>query len=245
MLVNGDIDLLAGLALKENRIGLIGYPDLPMGNESLNLIKHNTDDSITAEHSTLNSRQLTAIDSHCFGIRIGNEGLLRLVNRGMNIIGTEAIKDLAYRYASELYQETFADMIGSSMPLIGTSIIIIASLIIFFLYVDSHRKKKEIAITTSAREELEEKNAKLAESQQALSNALIAAEHANNAKTAFLNNMSHDIRTPMNAIVGFTAMAAAHIDNKEQVQDYLAKPYDIPKMMETLQTILLNESKDK
>ena len=59
--------------------------------------------------------------------------------------------------------------------------------------------------------------------KEALSNALVAAEHANRAKTAFLNNMSHDIRTPMNAIVGFTALAASHIDNTEQVKDYLGK----------------------
>ena len=56
-----------------------------------------------------------------------------------------------------------------------------------------------------------------------LQDALAAAQHANRAKTAFLNNMSHDIRTPMNAIIGFTSLAAAHIDNPEQVQDYLAK----------------------
>ncbi len=59
--------------------------------------------------------------------------------------------------------------------------------------------------------------------RDALADALVAAEHANKAKTTFLNNMSHDIRTPMNAIVGFTALAASHIDNKEQVQDYLSK----------------------
>ena len=59
--------------------------------------------------------------------------------------------------------------------------------------------------------------------RDALADALVAAEHANRAKTAFLNNMSHDIRTPMNAIVGFTALAASHIDNKEQVKDYLSK----------------------
>ena len=52
---------------------------------------------------------------------------------------------------------------------------------------------------------------------------MVVAEHANRAKTVFLNNMSHDIRTPMNAIVGFTALAASHIDHKEQVQDYLSK----------------------
>lgn len=56
-----------------------------------------------------------------------------------------------------------------------------------------------------------------------LEDALKAAQHANKAKTTFLNNMSHDIRTPMNAIIGFTSLAAAHIDNKEQVKDYLAK----------------------
>ncbi len=56
-----------------------------------------------------------------------------------------------------------------------------------------------------------------------LQDALAAAQHANRAKTTFLNNMSHDIRTPMNAIIGFTSLAAAHIDNIEQIQDYLAK----------------------
>ncbi len=56
-----------------------------------------------------------------------------------------------------------------------------------------------------------------------LQDALAAAQHANRAKTTFLNNMSHDIRTPMNAIIGFTSLAAAHIDNTEQVRDYLTK----------------------
>ena len=56
-----------------------------------------------------------------------------------------------------------------------------------------------------------------------LMDALAAAEHANRAKTAFLNNMSHDIRTPMNAIIGFTALAATHLDNPETTKDYLNK----------------------
>ena len=59
--------------------------------------------------------------------------------------------------------------------------------------------------------------------RDALADALVTAEHANKAKTTFLNNMSHDIRTPMNAIVGFTALATTHIDNKELVKDYLGK----------------------
>ena len=59
--------------------------------------------------------------------------------------------------------------------------------------------------------------------QEALQEALVAAQHANRAKTTFLNNMSHDIRTPMNAIIGFTSLAAAHVDKPEQVLSYLTK----------------------
>ena len=58
---------------------------------------------------------------------------------------------------------------------------------------------------------------------QALSEAVRAAETANKAKSTFLSNMSHDIRTPMNAIIGFTTLAVSNIDNKEKVRDYLGK----------------------
>lgn len=56
-----------------------------------------------------------------------------------------------------------------------------------------------------------------------LAEALGEAQYANNAKTTFLNSMSHDIRTPMNAIIGFTSLAMSHIDNRELVQNYLEK----------------------
>ena len=58
---------------------------------------------------------------------------------------------------------------------------------------------------------------------QALSDAVSAAETANRAKSTFLSNMSHDIRTPMNAIIGFTTLAISNIDDKNRVKDYLAK----------------------
>ena len=61
------------------------------------------------------------------------------------------------------------------------------------------------------------------EQTQALQDALLEAQHANNAKTTFLSNMSHDIRTPMNAIIGFTTIAVSHIDNRDQVKDCLQK----------------------
>ena len=61
------------------------------------------------------------------------------------------------------------------------------------------------------------------ERQKVLQDALAAAQHANRAKTTFLNNMSHDIRTPMNAIIGYTSLAASNMDNPAQIQNYLTK----------------------
>ena len=58
---------------------------------------------------------------------------------------------------------------------------------------------------------------------QALSEAVRAAEAANRAKSTFLSNMSHDIRTPMNAIIGFTTLAVSNIDDQKRVRDYLGK----------------------
>ncbi len=84
-----------------------------------------------------------------------------------------------------------------------------------------------LAVRTRNQRRLEEKvrqaTGELAEKAQELTQALQAADAANRAKTAFLNNMSHDIRTPMNAIIGYTALTTTHLDNKERAQDYLSK----------------------
>ena len=75
---------------------------------------------------------------------------------------------------------------------------------------------------------------KFDEQRKQLEEARIAAEMANKAKTAFLFNMSHDIRTPMNAISGFTNMAIWHIDEKEKVKDYLGKVQQAEKILLSL-----------
>ncbi|MDO4178383.1 MAG: response regulator [Phascolarctobacterium sp.] len=70
---------------------------------------------------------------------------------------------------------------------------------------------------------IDEQELARARTQKQLEIAYAAAEQANRAKTTFLNNMSHDIRTPMNAIIGFTSLAAAHINNPDQMKEYLSK----------------------
>ena len=77
----------------------------------------------------------------------------------------------------------------------------------------------------------------------ALQAAFDAAEAANRAKTNFLSNMSHDIRTPMNGIIGMTAIAAAHIDDRERVQDSLQKITQASKHLLSLINEVLDMSK--
>lgn len=88
----------------------------------------------------------------------------------------------------------------SNILLLGSGITFLALFCIFVLYYRNTRKQLE-----------------------ALENARLDAIHANKAKSEFLSNMSHDIRTPMNAIVGMTAIATANIGNTQQVQNCLRK----------------------
>lgn len=72
-------------------------------------------------------------------------------------------------------------------------------------------------------EQLEETNAMLAQSKETAEEAFRIAEEANRAKSSFLSNMSHDIRTPMNAIVGFATLLARDVNNPERVMEYTKK----------------------
>ena len=140
-----------------------------------------------------------------------------VIKDASDIVGSDYIQNLAYRYAEQLYTVTILDFVREHMALFGSFTLAVALVIIYLLDRDRRRTKKQIEEEERSRKELEAKNRELEEHREALAEALAAAEQANRAKTTFLNNMSHDIRTPMNAIVGFTALAASHIDNKEQV----------------------------
>ena len=104
---------------------------------------------------------------------------------------------------SEAFSSVFAIQ-KIALVLVG---LLLVALLVYYLYIN--RQTKLIVSNAVERAVLEEK--------------LKKAEAAEKAKTTFLSNMSHDIRTPMNAIIGFTTLAETNIDNKPRVQEYLAK----------------------
>lgn len=94
---------------------------------------------------------------------------------------------------------------------------VVSFVLSFMLLSDDQVEKLELDAKIAEQNDLLEKQ------QVMLQKALSMAQSSDRAKTTFLSNMSHDIRTPMNAIVGFTGLAMAHIDEKEVVLDYLRK----------------------
>ena len=84
-------------------------------------------------------------------------------------------------------------------------------------------EKRNNEIQTQAMKEMEESNKKLKKAKDITTEALQTAENANKAKTDFLSNMSHDIRTPMNAIIGMTSLIRHDAGNKDKVTEYADK----------------------
>ncbi|MBR4455326.1 MAG: response regulator [Solobacterium sp.] len=176
-----------------------------------------------SRYRNLSFRQTSGSVDRSAGVKIGNEGLLKLLNRGINVLGSEWGQNMAYQYTDGLYTYSMQDFFRDNLTEASLIVLGAVSLLVFFLVRDTKRTKKEAMEKEGARLVLEQKNRELAASKEALFKALENAKRADRAKTVFLNNMSHDIRTPMNAIVGFTSLAESHIGNQEQVRDYLKK----------------------
>ena len=114
-------------------------------------------------YKRLSQLQTSYEDDRCFGVQIGNEGLLRLLNRGISLAGEDYAQNLAFRYTDKLFKYSALDMLWDNMALFGTSMLIIAAVIIALLVRDRRRSRREITNKENARKELEKANAEILE----------------------------------------------------------------------------------
>ena len=130
--------------------GVVMYPDIDsclmavlkeeVGATTLNGLRAN-EIMKNRRYDGLYLQQLDQADDRCFGIKIGNEGLLKLLNRGIRIVGTNYARELAYHYSGELYTYTFLDMVEDNMWLFLITSLIIALVIIVFIVRDLRRTR--------------------------------------------------------------------------------------------------------
>lgn len=144
-----------------------------------------------------------------FAVRRNDGELYYILNKTAGLVPSASVQSSLLSWSWPESEFSLTLFLRHNILLIIILVVIIALVIVLLMVRRAERMKRQ----------LEERK----KMQSELNAALEEAQAASKAKTLFLNNMSHDIRTPMNAIVGFTALAASHIDNKEQVQDYLKK----------------------
>ena len=160
-----------------------------------------------------------------------NIGLMLLMDRGLTMLGPDFIDKASYPYMVRSNQFSLLDyLLEHILPVMITVAIMVALIVALIVYILGNRKLSGINRELKEYSEIIDRQRfkeldlrrQLEKKQSELKDALNMAQAASRAKTTFLSNMSHDIRTPMNAIVGFTGLAASHIDDRERVRDYLA-----------------------
>ena len=157
----------------------------------------------------LNIITLSDSEKLCFGVAAGNKALLQILNHGLSILGESYGLNHTYRYLDTVVTYTPTDVIQDHVWLfIGLLTVLLILIVTYFIHREQEQKK-------AAQHELKQK--------ELLEKALCAAKQASVAKKVFLQNMSHDIRTPMNAVLGFTNLAIQAGGDTEKTQDYLSK----------------------
>lgn len=157
----------------------------------------------------LNIITLSDSEKLCFGVAAGNKALLQILNHGLSILGESYGLNHTHRYLDTVVTYTLTDVIQDHVWLfIGLLTVLLILIVTYFIHREQEQKK-------AAQHELKQK--------ELLEKALCAAKQASVAKKVFLQNMSHDIRTPMNAVLGFTNLAIQAGGDTEKTQDYLSK----------------------
>ena len=150
----------------------------------------------------------------CFAVNSGNRHLLSILNKTIKAMPTNMLTGSLAMYKSASRKVTLSEFIKDNffMVLLVSSIFVAVILLAILKLLQKARKAE--AAARKAANDTQELNAKL---QIAAENA----ESANRAKSTFLFNMSHDIRTPMNAIIGYADLASRHSDDPEKLKKYM------------------------
>ena len=150
----------------------------------------------------------------CFAVNSGNRSLLSILNKTIKAMPVNMLAGALAMYKSSARKVTLSDFIKDNffMALLVSSIAV-AVILLTILKLLRKARKAEVAARKAA-SDTQELNAKL---QVAVENA----ESANHAKSTFLFNMSHDIRTPMNAIIGYADLASRHLDDPAKLKNYM------------------------
>ena len=105
----------------------------------------------------LSMLQTNRNDDRSFGVEIGNEGLLKLLNRGINVLGYDYIQSLSYRYTSGLYKYGLWDFVLDNLLVFISVLLAVVALVIFLLIRNAARSRREVRTKESSRLVLEEK----------------------------------------------------------------------------------------
>lgn len=149
-----------------------------------------------------------------FAVNNGNKNLLTILNKTLNAMPNNMLTSSLAMYENNSRKITFADYIKHNLLTVSIVSIVTVLIVMTVILVLLRKARKAEAIATRAAIHTQELNEKLQV-------AVEKAESANNAKSTFLFNMSHDIRTPMNAIIGYANLASRHIDDPERLKRYM------------------------
>ncbi len=147
------------------------------------------------KYNRLSVRQLSEKDGRCLGVKIGNDGLLRLLNRGINILADDYSESIAYKYTKDLYNYSFIDWLDDYLVGVLVIIVLIVVASVIILHIRTIRKNRVI----------------------------LALRNSNKNQLVLIENIARSIKEPITEIHNLSSMASQAMDDEKLISDCLKK----------------------